>query len=63
MVDREHRRRGHAAKLNPPPRWLAVAREFAVKEPIARNCYDQRRLPPHVGPMAVTRFLTLPEGA
>ena len=42
---------------------MAVMREFAVKEPIARNCYGTQSLPPQVGPMAVSRFLTLPVNA
>ena len=49
----------HAEKLNRSRPWLAVAREFDVKEPIAQNCYRNVRLPPHVGPMAVERFLNL----
>ena len=49
----------HAEKLNRARPWLAVAREFDVREPIAQNCYRNVRLPPHVGPMAVERFLTL----
>ena len=52
----------HAAKLEPARPWAAVSREFDVREPVAQNCYRNRSLPPQVGPMAVTRFLTLPVG-
>ena len=53
---------GHAAKLVPGRPWLAVTREFDVGEAIARGCYDRQRLPPGVGPMAVTQFLALAPG-
>jgi hypothetical protein len=53
----------HAEKLEPTKPWLAVAREFNVKEAIAQNCYRNQSLPPHIGPMAVTKFLTLPAPA
>jgi hypothetical protein len=50
----------HAKSLNRERPWQAVMREFDVKEATARNCYDTQRLPPRVGPMAITRFLDLP---
>jgi hypothetical protein len=49
----------HAEKLEPTRPWRAVTREFDVKEALAQNCYRKLSLPPHVGPMAVTKFLTL----
>jgi hypothetical protein len=49
----------HAEKLEPTRPWLAVTREFDVKEAIAQNCYRKLSLPPHVGPMAISQFLTL----
>ena len=53
---------GHAAKLEPARPWAAVMREFDIKEPVARNCYDKQRLPPRIGPMPIERFLTLETG-
>jgi hypothetical protein len=50
----------HAEKLEPSRPWLAVSREFDVKEAIAQNCYRNQSLPPQVGPMAVSKFLELP---
>jgi hypothetical protein len=50
---------GARKRLEPGRPWLAVAREFDVKETVARGAYDAQRLPPQVGPMAVTRFLAL----
>jgi hypothetical protein len=52
----------HAEKLEPTRPWLAVMREFDVKEAVAQHAYRDQSLPPHIGPMAVTRFLTLPAG-
>ena len=49
----------HAEKLVPGRPWLAVTREFDVGDLIAQACYRDKRLPPHVGPMAVTQFLEL----
>jgi hypothetical protein len=49
----------HAEKLEPTRPWRAVVREFDVKEALAQNCYRKLSLPPHVGPMAVTKFLML----
>ena len=51
---------GHAKALNRERPWVAVMREFDIKEPIARNCYGIQSLPPHVGPMAVSRFSPCP---
>jgi hypothetical protein len=53
----------HAEKLEPTKPWLAVAREFGVKAAVAQNCYRNQRLPPQVGPIAITKFLTLPAPA
>jgi hypothetical protein len=53
----------HAEKLEPTRPWLAVTREFDVKEAIAQNCYRKLSLPPSIGPMAITKFLTLPAPA
>jgi hypothetical protein len=49
----------HAEKLEPTRPWRAVVREFDVKEALAQNCYRKLSLPPGVGPMAVTKFLSL----
>jgi hypothetical protein len=53
----------HAEKLEPTRPWRAVIREFDVKEAIAQNCYRKLSLPPSIGPMAITKFLTLPAPA
>jgi hypothetical protein len=52
----------HAEKLEPQAPWCAVTREFGVKEPIAQQAYRSTSLPPRVGPMAATKFLTLQPG-
>jgi hypothetical protein len=52
----------HAQKLEPTRPWLAVVRELEVKEVHARAAFRKLSLPPGVGPMAVTKFLTLPAG-
>jgi hypothetical protein len=53
----------HAQRIEPAKPWLAVMREFGIKEGIAREAYRNKNLPPHVGPMAVTKFLALPASA
>jgi hypothetical protein len=49
----------HAEKLESARPWLAVVREFGVKEAVAQQAYRSQSLPPRVGPMAVSKFLTL----
>jgi hypothetical protein len=49
----------HAEKLEPTRPWLAVTRQFDVKEAIAQNCYRKLSLPRSIGPMAITKFLSL----
>jgi hypothetical protein len=49
----------HAEKLEPTAPWRAVVREFDVKQAVAQQAYRSLSLPPHVGPMAVTKFLNL----
>jgi hypothetical protein len=49
----------HAEKLEPVRPWLIVAKEFGVKEAVAQQAQRTKTLPPGVGPMAVTKFLTL----
>ena len=46
-------------KSSTEPARGSPSREFDVKEPIAHNCNRNVRLPPHVGPMAIERFLSL----
>jgi hypothetical protein len=36
-----------------------VVREFDVKEAVAQQAYRSQSLPPRVGPMAISKFLTL----
>jgi hypothetical protein len=52
----------HAEKLEPTRPWAAVAREFGVKEAAAQQAHRSRGLPPGIGPMAITRFLTVQPG-
>jgi hypothetical protein len=49
----------HAEKLEPTRPWLAVTRQFDLKEAIAQNCYRKLSLPRSIGPMAITKFLSL----
>jgi hypothetical protein len=49
----------HAEQIEPTRPWLAVVREFEVKEAVAQNCYRSQRLPPSIGPMAVEKFLAV----
>jgi hypothetical protein len=50
----------HAEKLQPTRPWMAVVRELGVKDIHAQAAYRNQSLPPHVGAMAITKFLTLP---
>jgi hypothetical protein len=50
----------HAERIQPTAPWKAVAREFGVKDIHAQAAYRNQSLPPHVGAMAITKFLTLP---
>jgi hypothetical protein len=50
----------HAERIEPQAPWKAVAREFGVKDIHAQHAYRNQSLPPHVGAMAITKFLTLP---
>jgi hypothetical protein len=50
----------HAERIEPQAPWKAVAREFGVKDIHAQAAYRNQSLPPHVGAMAITKFLTLP---
>jgi hypothetical protein len=50
----------HAERIEPTAPWKAVAREFGVKDIHAQAAYRNQSLPPHVGAMAITKFLTLP---
>jgi hypothetical protein len=49
----------HAEKLEPTRPWKAVVREFGVKEAVSQQAYRSQSLPPHVGPMAINKFLML----
>jgi hypothetical protein len=49
----------HAQTLNPQAPWKPVMREFGTNEAAARHAFRTNALPPHVGPVAVERFLTL----
>jgi hypothetical protein len=50
----------HAEKIEPLKPWLAVIREFDIKEAVAQHAYRNQSLPREIGPMAVSKFLTLP---
>jgi hypothetical protein len=49
----------HAEQIEPQAPWKAVVREFGVKEAVAQQAYRSQSLPPHVGPMAISKFLML----
>jgi hypothetical protein len=49
----------HAQTLDPQAPWKPVMREFGTNEAAARHAFRTNALPPHVGPVAVERFLTL----
>jgi hypothetical protein len=50
----------HAERIEPTAPWKAVARELGVKDIHAQAAYRNQSLPPHVGAMAITKFLMLP---
>jgi hypothetical protein len=50
----------HAERIQPQAPWKAVARELGVRDIHAQHAYRNQSLPPHVGAMAITKFLTLP---
>jgi hypothetical protein len=49
----------HAEKIEPKAPWKPVMREFGTNEGVAKHAFKSKGLPPHVGPVAVERFLAL----